>query len=121
MDYQAKVVLKDRLRNLLITGSKICNYLTQVVLVPTFKNNQLDLIFTVDPNSIFAVEAKAPLGTYKFGIYDAMNKTFLEINWIKEFDQKNLNNCYKSLITTYESSCSTYIPLRKSNCSKNGN
>ena len=50
------------------------NFLTQAVHQPTFKNNQLDLILTSDPNCIYPVAVKAPLGdSAKNGLHSSLH------------------------------------------------
>ena len=118
------------------------NFLKQAVLEPTFKENQLDLVLTYDPSSIFSVEIGAPLGnteqnglhcsltwniqlkdhlpqlsapsrpSYRHGNYLEMNQYFSSIDWHCLFRDQEVNDQYNILMNKYEEACIKFIPKK---------
>ena len=119
------------------------NCLTQHVLEPTLGKNQLDLILTNDPASIYNVSIKAPLGctsknslhaslhwqllispqtanisvkghNFKQADYISINNYFSTIDWANILVHKSINDNYQIIRAHYEIACLKFIPMKSS-------
>ncbi|RNA35961.1 RNA-directed DNA polymerase from mobile element jockey-like [Brachionus plicatilis] len=50
---------------------------------------------------------------YNQGEYAKLNKAFETANWDKLFTEQDVNRCYNSFISIYNSACDTFIPKIK--------
>lgn len=116
--------------------------LFQRVLYPTFGNNQLDLIFTDDPNIIYNFSVIAPLGctnkdglhhalqwelsintpkqqstiprlNYTYGDYANINSYLSSIDWSNILIHNKIDTNYDLIRHHYIYACSKFIPMKR--------
>ena len=125
------------------------NLLTQFVLEPTLGNNQLDLIMSDDPESIYLVDVGAPLGCsdknhfhatlrwnfivkdsqtstksktsldYSRGNFEELNRYLLNIDWTIAMKTLNIDEAYDQIIKNYNTAVTRYISTRQSKLQAN--
>jgi hypothetical protein len=119
------------------------NCITQAVLEPTFKSNQLDLVLVNDPASVYNVETGPPLGhtdkgclhasllwntilqnepkatdklknfSFAHGNYDAMRAHFSELDWTTLLAGLSVETQYNLFLDHYNQTCDKHIPLKR--------
>ena len=50
---------------------------------------------------------------FNMGNYKEMENFFNNIDWLSEFGQGNVNQCYEIFLTKYQLACEKFIPLKK--------
>ena len=119
------------------------NFLTQFVLEPTLGKNQLDLVLSDDPGSIFHVEVGAPLGCsdknnyhatlrwkffvkdkqvsqinpvrhdFKRGDYVELANYLRNISWSNDLESLSVDEAYDKILCHYNLATRNFIPTRQ--------
>lgn len=80
------------------------------------KSDHVMIQFTVDGAKEENVKKFTPSRNYRKGNYEAMNNIFHNIEWEKEFDKRDTNECYSFLIETIYNTTVLFVPMNTNPC-----